>query len=348
MNNKIAVIFQVPFLAIFILLLLYPVQLLAEVEQGTPVDSLQIEVPFYEYKLDRKDDPEALFKLNLPIALELRGIYGPLAKESSLPQYYWEKFAEEGLRKAIERMGRNPQEYLTPFMRIIGMQAVGTPVTIKIHAPKPEEIKLPSPMENGNLVYKIDRRRISFNQIRDHGYVSFYNDEIAKSLQFKQDNDNLEITWTPVVEKDGDILAPVVFDLTLSYRLIQDVLINGKSSGNIREYWLRKRIAWFALPVCGQQFGDTREPLICPVTIAAPPVWKQYDLGPISLYVPDNWDAETRGGSGKFELGNELAGIMIVREAGGEKFIEKIKNHTESLIKINSLAAIFHKRSKNG
>lgn|GEM_PF-5164161 len=314
-------------------------------EQGPAVDRLSLDpIPFFEYKLHRSGGPEK-FELRLPIALETEGIYGPLAPDSPVADYFWEKYRERGMKKALEYNPKDGKNYKTPFMRIFGVQALGTPVKIRIRAPEPDQITLPLPGPEGQTHYnryRADRRRIHLNILGREGDMTL--DKDKNKIRLVEDQDSFEISWVPSMVEDRrgpELTAPVVMEISLGYRITRETVAEGKvDPGWTQQGWVERRVAWLALPVCGQEFGEDDEPLACPASMAAGPGWQHHRLGLVSLQVPETWEARIRSDSGKFELGDGLAGIAVVREDGADKQLEYMKEVSEKKIQLSGLDAV--------
>lgn len=251
-----------------LLLVSFSADALAEIESGPPVDSLHLEdVPFFQYDLKLGDDPGAVYQLNLPVSLELSGIYGPLPEKHPVVDYYWNAFSDAGRNKPLEPKRETGRKYLSPFMRVIGMQAAGNPITIRVRAPKPEEITLPLAGDGGsegNVSYRVNKRELLFHQVDGFDNASVAADKVAQLINFNNNEESLEISWTPTLNEDGRVVSPEAFELILKYEILRDVLTEGKSTGDTEKIWAKKRIAWFALPTCGQRYGEYAEPIICP------------------------------------------------------------------------------------
>ncbi|MBU1196618.1 MAG: hypothetical protein KKE62_10765 [Proteobacteria bacterium] len=328
--------------ALFILLSLATAYAL---EQGEPRDTLSLkDIPFFEYDLKKKEGPKT-YQLNLPVAIETQGLKGPLPLDNPVADYFWKTFKDSGISKAVEYNPGALKDYQNPYMRVVGVQSVGTPVKIKILAPALDEITMPlagTGGKAGNVRYKAIKRIFSIRILDREGEMTL--DKDKEKIKFVENNDALEISWIPSLleEKRGPKLtAPIVLEINLQYKIRLESILDGKYLGGFfQEGWVERRVAWIAMPVCGMEFGKDDEPIACPATIAKGPSWKEYDLGAVSIQIPDNWDSRVKDGNAKFELGNEIAGITVVREEGGEKMIQYLKEKTEKKIKISGLDAI--------
>ena len=327
---------------VFVLLYLVPGYAL---EQGEPMDGLsQKDIPFFVYNLYKKDGPKK-YQLKLPVALETQGLWGPVPQDNPVATHFWEEYKDTGMKKAIEWNPNAGREYDTPFIRVTAMQTVGTPVRIKLIAPKPEEITLPLTGEAGDsrIRYRVIKRIFNVDIVNREGDMTL--DKNKEKIKLIENKDTLEICWTPsfVEKKRGPKLtAPIVIEISLSYQVHKDLIINGKINTGLSQPlgWIEKRVAWIAMPVCGQEFGENDEPIACPTNIADGPAWKEYSLGPVSLQVPDNWENNIEGDNGKFELGDGLAGIIVVRKEGGEEQLKHMKELKETARVIDGLNAV--------
>ncbi|WDP85675.1 MAG: hypothetical protein HUN05_11480 [Desulfobacter sp.] len=329
-------------LILFTLLIKVPCHAL---EQGDPVEALALEdIVFFDYELNKKSGPPK-FELKLPVAIETQGLRGPLPQDNPVARYFWDEYKDRGMKRAVEYNPNDAKLYKTPFIRLTAIQRLGTPVKIKLLAPKPQEITMPlSGMEGpGSQVrYQVIKRFFHVRILSNEGDLIV--DEDKEKISLIENKDTMEISWIPSIVEDKyglELTAPVVLELSLSYRVKRDMIINGKvNDGWNREGWIERRVAWLALPVCGQEFGEDDEPISCPASIAVPPPWKTHDLGVVSLQVPTTWDSQTRNGNGRFEVGDNLAGITVVREEGGEKQLKYMTEIEKKTIEISGLSAV--------
>jgi len=327
---------------IFALINLVPV---SAMEPGDPVDALNLkDIPFFVYNLHKKDGQKK-YQLKLPVALETQGLWGPVPQDNPVAAHFWEKYKDTGMKKAIEWNPNADKHYNTPYLRVTAMQTVGTPVRIKLIAPKPEEITLPLTGEDGDsrIRYQVIKRIFNVDIVNREGDMTL--DKNKEKIHLIENKDTLEISWTPsfVEKKRGPKLtAPIVIEISLSYKIHRDLIINGKINTGLSQPdgWIEKRVAWIALPVCGQEFGEDDEPIACPADITDGPAWQEHSLGPVSLQIPDNWENKIKGDYGKFELGDDLAGIIVIREEGGEKQLKHMKELKETAIVIDGLNAV--------
>ncbi|ACN13941.1 hypothetical protein HRM2_08280 [Desulforapulum autotrophicum HRM2] len=323
-------------------------------EQGEPVNGLSLEgITFFEFDTDKKTDSKK-FELKLPVAMETQGLWGPLGQENPVAAYFWERYKESGMKREIEYNPNAEKQFKTPFIRLTAMQSPGTPVKIKLLAPAPHEITMPlsgAGRAGRNIRYQVIKRICNFRVLSSEGDV--FLDKSKEKISLVEDKDAMEISWTPsrVEDKYGSKLkAPVVLEINLLYNVKREMIVDGKvHDAWSRKEWIERRVAWLALPVCGQEFGEDDEPIACPGSIHPGSSWKEYTLGPVSLQVPDTWDSKIRNESGRFELGNGLAGINVVRETGGEKQLTFMTEVTERKIKISGLDAVeYSGRVKDG
>ncbi|SMD02298.1 hypothetical protein SAMN02746065_12211 [Desulfocicer vacuolatum DSM 3385] len=328
--------------AAFVLLYLVPGYAL---EQGIPMDGLSLtDIPFFEFDTAEKTG-SGKFELKLPVTIETQGLWGPLPQEHPVAAYFWEKYKETGMKREIEYNPNADKYYKTPFLRLTAIQSVGTPVKIKLVAPLPEEITMPLSGAGGlagNIRYQAIKRICHMRITNDQGDVTL--DKDREKISLVENKDTMEISWIPSIVEDKrgpDLTAPVVIEISLLYKIKREMIVDGKiNDGWNREGWIERRVAWLALPICGQEFGEHYEPLGCPGTIDPGPSWKEYSLGPISLQVPDTWESKIRKGSGRFEVGLRLAEITVVREKGGEKQLKYMTGVTKKEIEISGLDAV--------
>lgn len=327
---------------VFTLLSLIPAYAL---EQGEPQDTLSLkDIHFFDYDLKNKATP-GKYELKLPVAIQTEGLKGPLPLDNPVATYFWEKYKDSGINRAVEYSPNALKDYKTPYMRVMAIQSVGTPVRIKILAPGIEDINMPLAGEggkSGNTRYKILKRIFSIRLLDQRGEMTL--DEDKQKIKLVENNDTLEISWIPSIieEKRGPkLIAPIVMEINLQYEIRLESILEGKYLGGWhQEGWVERRVAWIAMPVCGMEFGENDEPIACPASMDARPSWKAYDLGAVSIQVPDSWQSKVKDGNAKFELGDELAGISVVREEGAEEQAQYIEERTEKKIEINGFKAV--------
>lgn len=316
-------------------------------EQGKPLDTLCLEeTPFFEYSLFKKTGPKK-YELKIPVSIATEGLRGPLAQENPVAVYFWEKFKDTGMERAVEYSSNAVKNYQTPYMRLAAIQRLGTPVKIKILAPNIDEIIMPLAGEGENATkmrYKTVKRILSMKILDSEGRIIL--DQDKEKIKLVENNDTLEISWIPsmVEAKRGPKLtAPIVIEINLRYKIKQESTLNGEPFGGfLQEGWVERRVAWIAMPLCGMEFGEDDEPIVCPASMDTGPSWQEHSLGPVSLQVPSTWDTDIRNGSGMFEVGDKLAGISVVREEGAEAQIKYMKEHIENKIVISGLKAVEH------
>lgn len=328
--------------ALFTLLSLVPAYAL---EQGEPQDTLSLkEIPFFEYDLKNKATP-GKYELKLPVAIQTEGLRGPLPVDNPVAAYFWEKFKDSGIKRELEINPNSAKNYQTPYMRLIAVQSIGTPVKIKLLAPKIDEIIMPLAGEggkSGNTRYKTIKRIFTVRLLDQKGEMSLAEDK--EKIKLVENNDTLEISWIPsmVEERRGPKLtAPIVMEINLHYEIRLESILDGKYLGGWhQEGWVERRVAWIAMPVCGLEFGEDDEPITCSANMDPRPAWQEYSLGPVSIQVPSSWESDIRDGNGKFELGSDLAGLTVVRVDGAEEQAKYIKERTEKKIVISGLKAV--------
>ena len=318
------------------------------VEQGPPVDALGLDpIPFFEFSMNKNTGPKK-FELKLPVALETQGLKGPLTVDDPVGAWFWEKYNAYGVQRAMDYDSSHAEYYQTPFMRVMGVQTVGTPVKIKIKCPAPDRISMPLSGlggKSGNTRYTMVKTRMNVDLLDYQGRLS--SDENKATIHFKEDEDGLEVSWVPsMVERNGKmkLSAPVVMELSLMYLVKQEKLYEGKIQDKwTQKAWRERRVAWLALPVCGMEIGEDDEPLICPAAVAQGPQWQEHTLGPVSVQIPDNWESKTKEGSGMFEVEYHVANFGVIREPGAEKMIKSIADAKEQKVSICGLDAVEYK-----
>ena len=318
------------------------------IEQGPPIDALSLEpIPFFAFPMNKNTGPK-MFELKLPVALETEGLKGPLAVDDPVAAWFWEKYKASGVQRAVNYDSSHAEYYQTPFMRVMGIQTIGTPVKLKIKCPDPDRIAMPLAGlggKAGNTRYTMVKTRMTADFLDYEGRLS--SDENKAKIHLREDKDGLEISWVPsMVERKGkmEITAPVVIELSLMYLVKQEKLYEGKIHDKwTRKAWRERRVAWLALPVCGMEIGKDDEPLICPAAIAEGPQWQEHSLGPVSVQIPDNWESRIKDGSGMFEVGYHVANFGIIREPDAEKMIKSITDAKEKNVSICGLDAVEYK-----
>jgi hypothetical protein len=329
---------------VFVLVSIIPV---FAVEQGSPLDTLSLEqIPFFEYDLYKKTGPKK-YTLKIPVSIATQGLKGPLPQDNPVAAYFWERFKDKGMKQDLEYSPSAAKDYQTPYMRITAMQQVGTPVKIKILAPDLDDIVMPLAKEggkSGNTRYQVIKRIFNVRIVDREGEMTL--DKDKEKIKLVQNNDTLEMSWVPsMVEgrRGPKLAAPIVVEIKLEYKIRLESILDGKYLGGWhQEGWVQRRVAWIAMPVCGMEFGEDDEPIACPASMDPGTAWQEHSLGPVSLQVPSTWESDIRNGSGKFELGDRLAGISVVREEGAEDQVNYMKEHMEKKTSLSGLKAVEH------
>ena len=315
-------------------------------ESGKPIDGLQVDDAVILTYRDGKDQKQ----VKIPVALATKGLWGPLPQNNPMAEYFWKKYEKAGFAKAAERYGGNTtqmQQFLSPFMRLTALQAAGAPVEIKVLAPKGEDIKMPLVGKGGKAgqrYYRFWNRRLELRTLSGYG-DSFILCDGKNKAGCMLDRKGMTMSWNPTQVKDR-FYAPEVLELVLAYNVASGVIMEGKKYGSEQKGVARARIAWLALPACGQEWADD-EIVNCPCPPGPKIEWQIQTHGPVSLAIPSNWTSNMApdGISCKYQFGQgrtPLAGVAVVRMPGAEQMLKGLSDVKVSTTEICGLTAKVH------
>ncbi len=313
---------------------------------GAPVDGLKVDDAVILTYRDGNDQKQ----VKIPVALATRGLWGPLPQSNPMAEHYWKKYEKAGLSKAAERYGENTmqmQQFLSPFMRITALQVGGTPVEIKVLAPEGEQIETPLIGKGGKAgqrYYRFWNRRLELRTLSGYGDTFILCDGNNKA-GCMLDRKGMTMSWNPTQVKDR-FYAPEVLELVLAYNVASGVIMDGKKYGSEQKGVARARIAWLAMPACGQEWADD-EIVNCPCPPGPKIEWQIHTHGPVSLAIPSNWTSNMApdGISCKYQFGQgrtPLAGVAVVRMPGAEQMLKGLSDVKVSTTEICGLTAKVH------
>jgi hypothetical protein len=270
--------------------------------------------------------------------------------------YFIKKYGEAGYKKMAEMYPAGSiqlEQFNSPFMRLTALQAPGAPVEIKVLAPQGEDIKMPLVGKGGKAgqrYYRFWNRRLELRGLSGYG-DSFILCDGKNKAGCLLDRKGMTLSWTPTQDKKR-FYAPKVLEIVLAYNMATGVIIDGKKHGSEQKGTAKARIAWLALPACGQDWGDG-EVVNCPSPPGPRIVWQARTLGPVNLAVPSNWsvDMGPDGISCKYQFGKgrpPLAGFLVLRQEGAEQMLKGLSDIKKSEIAISGRTAKVHAGKVNG